>query len=101
MKKLIIVILVLLFSSGIKAQNITNTLPSGGKFIVKDATNTFLTLMQSTGNVGVGSNTFDPTNPEKLLVDCGTTNSVNAIYAKGSINNYFQFYPGFIVIFIK
>jgi len=42
-------------------------------------------------NVAIGSSTFDGTNPERLLVNSGTTNSVNAIYAKGSVNNYLQF----------
>lgn len=42
-------------------------------------------------NVGVGSApSFDATNPEKFLVAAGTTTSVNAIKATGSINNYFQ-----------
>lgn len=39
----------------------------------------------------VGEGTPDATNPECLLVNAGTTTSVNAIKAKGSINNYFQF----------
>jgi hypothetical protein len=91
MKKIITILMVLLFSGGLFAQNITNTLPSNGNFIIKDATNTFFTLQQIDGSVGIGSNTFDATNPEKLLVDCGTTTSVNAIYAKGTINSYFQF----------
>lgn len=42
------------------------------------------------GLVGIGSSTFDATNPEKVLIDAGTTTSVNALYLKGSINNYFQ-----------
>lgn len=46
--------------------------------------------ISSAGNVAIGSTSFDATNPEKLLVNAGATTSVNAIYAKGSINNYFQ-----------
>jgi hypothetical protein len=46
--------------------------------------------ISSTGNVAIGTSTFDATNPEKLLVNAGTTTSVNAIYAKGTVNNYFQ-----------
>ncbi len=42
------------------------------------------------GNLGVGTTTFDATNPEKFLVDAGTTSSVNAISGKGTINNYLQ-----------
>jgi hypothetical protein len=91
MKKLTTILMVLIFGSGLFAQNITNTLPSNGNFFIKDVTNTFFTLQQSTGNIGIGTNSFDPVNPEKLLIDCGTTTSVNAIYAKGSINSYFQF----------
>lgn len=43
-----------------------------------------------TGNVGVGTSTFDGTNPEKLLVDAGTTGSFNVISGRGNINNYLQ-----------
>ena len=46
--------------------------------------------IDSVGNVGIGSSGFNSTNPEKLLVDAGTTSSVNAIVGKGSINNYLQ-----------
>jgi hypothetical protein len=91
MKKLTIIFLTLLFGGGLLAQNITNTLPTGGKYYIKDATNTFFTLQQADGNVAIGTTNFDPVNPEKLLVDCGTTTSVNAIYAKGTINSYLQF----------
>ncbi len=42
-------------------------------------------------NIGVGSApVFDLTYPEKFLVAAGTTSSVNAIKATGSINNYLQ-----------
>lgn len=47
-------------------------------------------VVDSVGNIGVGSSTFSSTNPEKLLVDAGTTSSVNAIVGKGSVNNYLQ-----------
>ncbi|QEC41369.1 hypothetical protein [Pseudobacter ginsenosidimutans] len=46
--------------------------------------------ISSAGNVAIGATSFDGTNPEKLLVNAGSTSSVNAIYAKGSVNNYFQ-----------
>ena len=42
------------------------------------------------GNVGIGTSTFDPVNPEKLVIDAGVTNSVNALYARGTINSYLQ-----------
>jgi hypothetical protein len=44
----------------------------------------------STGNVGIGTSSFDGTNPEKFLVHAGTTSSYNLINAKGTINNYLQ-----------
>ena len=47
-------------------------------------------MMNPTGNVGIGTSTFSGTNAEKLLVDAGTTASVNAIVGKGSINSYLQ-----------
>ena len=53
------------------------------------ATTNVVNLFTS-GSVGIGTTTFDTTNPEKLLVNAGITNSVNAISAKGSINNYLQ-----------
>jgi len=52
--------------------------------------NTQRVIMDSLGNVGIGTSAFDSANPEKLVVNAGTTLSVNAIYAKGTINNYFQ-----------
>jgi hypothetical protein len=91
MKKILLILLAVILSGSLTAQNITNTLPSSGKYFIKDATNTFFTVQQSDGNVAIGTTNFDAVNPEKLLIDCGTTTSVNAIYAKGSINNYFQF----------
>ena len=52
--------------------------------------NTEKMRVTSLGNVGIGTSTFSGTNPEKLLVDAGTTTSVNAIVGKGSINSYLQ-----------
>ena len=42
------------------------------------------------GNVGIGTTTFDATNPEKLLVQSGSTSSYNVISGKGTIDNYLQ-----------
>jgi hypothetical protein len=52
--------------------------------------NTEKMRLTSTGNLGVGTSTFNVTNPEKLLVDAGTTSSVNVISGKGSLDNYLQ-----------
>ena len=52
--------------------------------------NTEKMRLTSTGNLGVGTSTFNATYPEKLLVDAGTTTSVNAIVGKGSIDSYLQ-----------
>jgi hypothetical protein len=46
--------------------------------------------ISGTGQVAIGSTTFNATNPEAFLVDAGTTTSVNAIVGKGSINSYLQ-----------
>jgi hypothetical protein len=42
------------------------------------------------GRMAVGSNAFNSTNPEKLLIDAGVTNSYNLMTGKGSIDNYLQ-----------
>lgn len=42
------------------------------------------------GRMAVGSNAFDASNPEKLLIDAGNTSSYNLMTGKGSINNYLQ-----------
>ena len=42
------------------------------------------------GRMAVGSNAFDVTNPEKLLIDAGNTTSYNLMTGKGSIDNYLQ-----------
>ncbi|MEP7377220.1 MAG: tail fiber domain-containing protein [Chitinophagaceae bacterium] len=52
--------------------------------------NTEKMRLTSTGRLGIGTSVFDATNPEKLLVDAGTTSSYNVISGKGSINNYLQ-----------
>ncbi|MES2134397.1 MAG: hypothetical protein V4506_18765, partial [Bacteroidota bacterium] len=56
----------------------------------RNASGTPMSVITPDGSLGVGTNSFDAINPEKLLVDMGVTTSVNAIYAKGSINSYMQ-----------
>ena len=52
--------------------------------------NTEKMRISNTGNIGVGTASFNGSNPEKFVVDAGTTSSVNAIVGKGTINNYLQ-----------
>ena len=48
-------------------------------------------IIDSIGNVGIGTNIFNSTgNPEKLLVDMGSTTSYNVIAARGTVNSYLQ-----------
>jgi hypothetical protein len=46
--------------------------------------------ISSAGNVGINTSTFNATNPEKLLVQAGTTTSFNLMQGHGKINNYLQ-----------
>jgi hypothetical protein len=45
------------------------------------------------GSLGIGTSTFNSSNPERLLVDGGTSSSEyqNLIYARGNTNSYAQF----------
>ncbi|MEP7258306.1 MAG: tail fiber domain-containing protein [Flavitalea sp.] len=53
--------------------------------------NTERMRLSNTGNLALGTTTFDGTNPEKLLVDAGASaTSYNVISGKGTINNYLQ-----------
>ncbi|WP_207532073.1 tail fiber domain-containing protein [Desertivirga arenae] len=53
--------------------------------------NTLRMQIQGGGNVAIGSSpTFTSGNPEKFLVDAGTTNSFNLISAKGTKDGYLQ-----------
>ncbi len=45
---------------------------------------------EANNRMAIGDTVFDGTNPEKFFVNAGTTSSVNAIVAKGTIDNYFQ-----------
>jgi hypothetical protein len=47
-------------------------------------------LIDANGSVGIGATSFDGTDPEKLLIDAGSTSSRNLIGAYGSINDYLQ-----------
>lgn len=58
-------------------------------FVVKTS-NTERARFASTGDVSIGGTAFNSTNPEQLLVDAGTTSSINVISGKGNLNNYLQ-----------
>jgi len=56
--------------------------------------NTEKMRLSAGGSLGIGTSTFNSTNPERLLVDGGTSAAsdfLNLIYAKGSTNSYVQF----------
>lgn len=54
------------------------------------SSNTENMIFNSTGYTGIGTNTFDGTNPEKLIVDAGSSTSYNVISGKGELDNYLQ-----------
>ncbi|HVI45385.1 MAG TPA: hypothetical protein VM802_10960 [Chitinophaga sp.] len=53
--------------------------------------NTEKMRITSAGSVGIGTTTFNGTNPERLLVDGGTSTSTNLIRGQGSVNGNLQF----------
>ena len=75
-----------------------NTVGSEKKFGTIDAydlpfitTNTEQMRLTSTGNLGIGTSSFDGIAPEKVLIDAGTTSSYNLLIAQGNRNGYLQF----------
>ena len=52
--------------------------------------NTEKMRLSAAGNLGIGATSFDASNPEKLLVDGGSSGSFNVISGKGTINSYLQ-----------
>jgi hypothetical protein len=71
----------------VSQQNIGTTSNYALPFITN---NTEKMRLTTSGSLGIGTSTFNGTYPEKLLVDAGTTTSVNAIVGKGTINSYLQ-----------
>ena len=82
MKKLKISIMVLLLfiSNSIFAQNIVNTLAAGGIFSIINGANTYFTVKQSTGLVGIGNNATDP----KAQLEIGGT---EGLLVRGTVNS--------------
>lgn len=79
MKKLIFLFLFFI-SSGIFAQNITNTLATGGIFSIINGANTYFTVKQSTGLVGIGTNATDP----RAQLEIGGT---EGLLVRGTVNS--------------
>jgi trimeric autotransporter adhesin len=72
--------LTLVFTSTVFAQNITNTLASGGIFSILNGANTYFTVKQSTGLVGIGTNATDP----KAQLEIGGT---EGLLVRGTANS--------------
>jgi hypothetical protein len=47
-------------------------------------------VINADGNVGIGTTDFDATDPEKFLIDAGSTTSRNLMGGYGEINDYLQ-----------
>jgi len=74
----------------VAAQNIGTTSNFDFPFITN---NTEKMRLTRAGNLGLGTTTFNGTNPEKLIVDggaTGNTNFQNVIVGKGNTNSYSQ-----------
>ena len=57
--------------------------------ILNSATGEHIRMAQN-GNLGIGTNIFDPIATEKLKIDAGVTSSYNLISGSGTIDNYLQ-----------
>lgn len=79
MKRLVLIYL-LVISGVLSAQNITNTLATGGIFSILNGANTYFTVKQSTGLVGIGTNATDP----KAQLEIGGT---EGLLVRGTVNS--------------
>ncbi|TDH18424.1 tail fiber domain-containing protein [Segetibacter sp. 3557_3] len=71
--------------------SLTSRLGTTGNFdLPLIANNTTQMTITASGNVGIGSTDFDVDQPEKLLIDAGTTATNNLIGAYANINSYAQ-----------
>lgn len=79
MKKLIILTFFFITAS-VFAQNITNTLATGGIFSIINGANTYFTVKQSTGLIGIGTNATDP----RAQLEIGGT---EGLLVRGTVNS--------------
>jgi len=73
-------LLIFILTTVVSAQNITNTLATGGIFSIINGANTYLTVKQSTGLVGIGNNATDP----KAQLEIGGT---EGLLVRGTVNS--------------
>ena len=78
--KRVVLIYLLIISGFLSAQNITNTLATGGIFSIINGANTYFTVKQSTGLVGIGTNATDP----RAQLEIGGT---EGLLVRGTINS--------------
>lgn len=64
----------------VSAQNITNTLATGGIYSIINGANTYFTVKQSTGLVGIGTNATDP----RAQLEIGGT---DGLLVRGTVNS--------------
>lgn len=84
-KKSHIVLMILAISASgllneVSAQNITNTLATGGIYSIINGANTYFTVKQSTGLVGIGTNATDP----RAQLEIGGT---DGLLVRGTVNS--------------
>ena len=84
-KKSRIVLMILAISatslfSELFAQNITNTLATGGIYSIINGANTYFTVKQSTGLIGIGTNATDP----RAQLEIGGT---DGLLVRGTVNS--------------
>lgn len=79
MKKFALFFMVLI-SGTVFSQNITNTLATGGIFSIINGANTYFTVKQSTGLIGIGTNATDP----RAQLEIGGT---EGLLVRGTVNS--------------
>src|SRR5512137_1992928 len=80
MKKTLILMLLAPLCAAAFGQNITNTLGTGGTFSIINGGNTYLTVKQATGLIGIGTNATDP----RAQLEIGGT---DGLLVRGTINS--------------